>query len=109
MKSDLDDSLIELLDANDEACGTPQFVIIEGKKKRAIIEAVTTDEIIVAGGNAESGGFRARCRKAEFSEQPRQGEEIKKLADGPRLEILNLIERNGVEYEILAGDTTSEI
>lgn len=108
MSSEADDCLVELLDANDEFCGKPQFVLIEGKKKRAIIEEVTTDEIIVLGGSAEAGGFRAKCRKAEFSEQPEQGTRIQKLADGPVLEILNVIERNGVEYEIVAGDAVAE-
>jgi hypothetical protein len=108
MSSELDDCLVELFDANDEACGTPQFVFVDGKKKRAIIEEITTEEIIVAGGNAESGGFRAKCRKAEFAEQPTQGTDIKKQNQDRALSILSVIERNGVEYEITAGDPTSE-
>lgn len=107
--SEFDDCLVELQDVNDETCGKPQYVLIEGKKKRAILEDITTEEIIVAGGNAESGGFRAKCRKAEFAVQPEQGDVIRKGTDGRELSILSVIERNGVEYEITAGDPAAEI
>jgi hypothetical protein len=109
MSAELDECLFELMACNDETCGTPQFVLIEGKKKRAIIEDMTTEEMLVAGGNAESGGFRAKCRKADFASQPEQGDVIKKGTTGRELSILSVIERNGVEYQITAGDPSSEI
>jgi hypothetical protein len=107
--SEFDDAFVELLDCNDEVLGTPQIVLIEGRKHRAIIEEITVDEIIVAGGNAESGGFRAKTRKADFADRPEQGDEIKRITDDRALSILSIIERNGVEYEILAGDPASEV
>lgn len=109
MSSGFDDCMVELMDANDEACGTPQFVTIEGKTKRAIIEDMTTEEILVRGGIAESGGFRAKCRKAAFAQKPEQGDTIRKGTDGRELSVMSMIERNGVEYEITAGDPAAEI
>ena len=108
MTSELDDAFVELLDANDECCGTPQFVMIDGKQKRAIIEEITTDEILIMGGTGEKGGFRAKTRQAEFASSPIKGMSIQKLADGKPLTIINVSERNGVEYEITAGDFAIE-
>lgn len=107
INSELDAAFVELMDINDATCGTPQFVMIEGRKVRAIIEEITTNEILLAGGgggDVEAGGFRAKCRAVDFPSPPVTGTEIQKMADGKMLSILSFIERNGVEYEITAGD-----
>jgi hypothetical protein len=108
VNSDLDDAFVELLDANDEACGTPQFVTINGKKYRAIIDEIGAAEILVAGGNTEGEAFRAKTRKADFAKEPLKGATIRQFTDGKKLEILSIIQRNGVEYEITAGDPMAE-
>lgn len=107
INSELDAAFVELMDINDATCGTPQFVMIEGVRKRSINEDGTTNEILLAGGGGgdiEAGGFRAKCRKAEFAEEPVAGSAIQKMGTGKILSIISFIERNGVEYEITAGD-----
>lgn len=99
--SDLSDAFDELLDANDDATGIPQFAIVNGKKVRAIIEEMTNDEIMIAGGVAESGGFRVMVRKADFAWRPQQGDSIE--ARGQDLEVMSITNRNDVSFEIQAG------
>lgn len=106
--SDLDDAFVELLDVNDEVCGQPQFVIIGKRKVRAIIEEITTDETNLVGGVGEAGGFRAKVRQAEFASEPKQGTSIQKMGKGKVFDILSVVGRNGVEFEILAGDLSAE-
>lgn len=91
-----------LLDANDEVCGKPQTARIAGKPVRCIIEEITTDEILIAGGVAESGGFRLSCiPKESLSPKPEKGDSVE--ARDQDLELLSITERNDCNYEIVAG------
>jgi len=107
MQSELAQAFDELLDVNDAACGKPQFVRIEGIKHRAIVESIATDEMILIGGFADRGGFRAQVRKSDFGERPEENIAIQNGDKGEQFVILSLIERNGVTYEITAGDQAS--
>jgi hypothetical protein len=99
--SNLSDAFDQLLDACDEASGSPQFAIVNGRKVRAIIEEITSDEIMMAGGIAESGGFRVQVRWADFAQKPEQGDSVE--ARDQDLEVVSVVNRNDVVYEIAAG------
>lgn len=95
----------ELLDCNDELIGTPQTAKITGKTVRCIIEEITSEEIAISGGVAESGGFRLSCiPKEALSPKPEKGDSVE--ARDQDLELLSITERNDCTYEILAGALT---
>lgn len=92
----------ELLNAVDEVIGTPQTAKIGGRTVRCIIEEITSEEIAIGGGLAESGGFRLSCiPKESLPVVPDKGTEIQ--ARNQDLELISIIERNDSTYEIIAG------
>lgn len=98
----MSDARDELLDAADEVLGTPQTAKIGGKVVRCIIGEMTTDEILIAGGDSEAGGFRIESiPKEALSPEPEKGDEV--IARGKTFELLTIIERNGTTYEVTAG------
>lgn len=95
----------ELLDCNDESVGTPQTVKIGGKVVRCIIEEITSEEIAIGGGVAESGGFRLSCiPKESLPVVPDKGTAIE--ARNQDLELLSITEFNDCSYTITAGALT---
>lgn len=100
VREDLSDAFDELLDALGED------ILVERKKHRGIVEEISSAEISIGGGQSESGEFRVKLRKAEFSSIPSKGDSVK--VRGRDLEIVGpVIDRNGIEYEITVGDLTS--
>lgn len=92
----------QLLDCNDQVIGTPQTAKIGGKVVRCIIEEITSEEIAIGGGLAESGGFRLSCiPKESLPVVPDKGTEIQ--ARDQDLELLSIIEYNDCSYTITAG------
>lgn len=92
----------ELLDANDEACGAPQTAKIAGKPVRCIIEEITSEEIEISGGVAESGGFRLSCiPKESLSPKPEKGDSVE--ARDQDLELLSIVEFNNCSFTVTAG------
>ena len=108
--SELSDAFTELLDANDEALGAAQTVNIDGTDYRAIVEEIPHEEILVAGGYGQGGQFRATIAQTDENGDPvtRPGQGVAITVRGQTLEILNVTDRNGVSWEILAGDSTTE-
>lgn len=105
MSNAFSDARDELLDCVDETIGTPQTAKIGGKVVRCIIEEITSEEILIAGGTAESGGFRLSCiPKESLYQVPDKGTAVE--ARNQDLELLSIIERNDATYEILAGSLT---
>lgn len=95
----------ELLDAIDSEIATPQTAKIAGKTVRCIIEEITVDEILIAGGVSESGGFRLSCiPKESLSPKPEKGDSVE--ARDQDLELLSIVERNDCTYEVTAGALT---
>lgn len=95
----------ELLDCNDEVCGSPQTAKIAGKTVRCIIEEITSEEILIAGGEAESGGFKLSCiPKESLDPKPEKGDSVE--ARDQDLELLSIVERNAATYEVTAGALT---
>lgn len=92
----------ELLDANDEELGSPQAAKIAGKTVRCIIEEITSEEIEISGGVAESGGFKLSCiPKESLSPKPEKGDSVE--ARDQDLELLSIVEYNDCSYTITAG------
>ncbi len=62
-----------LLDAQEEAFGERMKATVGAvTDKDALVEELTYDEIIAAGGVGESGGFRIQMRKSDFVLTPTQ-------------------------------------
>lgn len=88
-------ALRQLIAANGEN------VFLNGKNYPGFVEEITHDEIILAGGYAEAGGFRATIPMADLPEKPEHGAAI--MAREKALEVIRITERNHVSYEITAG------
>lgn len=106
--SDLSDARDELQEAYEEAVGEKGFAIVNGKKVSCIIEEITSDEVLVSGGQAEAGGFRlSNIPIDSFSSIPEKGDPV--TARGFELEVIGpVINRNNVSYEITCGSLVGE-
>lgn len=97
----------ELLDANDEACGKPQFVLINGKKHRAIIAEVPSEAVFLAGGRGEAGQFTIQVAVSGFSEPPEKGDSVE--VSGKEYEIVGEVtNQNDATYSITVGDPNAK-
>lgn len=95
----------ELLDCNDEVLGSPQTAKIAGRTVRCIIEEITSEEIEINGGVAESGGFRLSCiPKESLPVKPEKGDAVE--ARDQDLELLSIVEYNDCSYTVAAGSLT---
>lgn len=95
----------ELLDCNDEVLGAPQTAKIAGRTVRCIIEEITSEEIEISGGVAESGGFRLSCiPKESLPVKPEKGDSVE--ARDQDLELLSIVEINDCSYTVAAGSLT---
>lgn len=109
--SELSDAAAELQAAYEEALGgKPIVVLIDGQRYPARYSDVTSDEIMLLGGIGEAGGFRVWVPCDKMAGAPEQGASIFDLRNenGRELQILSAINRNGVEWEITAGDLSAE-
>jgi hypothetical protein len=70
-----------------------------------IIEDITYDEIEVAGGRAESGGYLVVILKEDLPTMPEQFTPIE-VRDNS-LQILSAVDRNGVSWALTAADPVS--
>ena len=105
--SDLAEAFTELQESQSEATGTRQRVKIGRKFYDAIIETITENEVFVAGGVSENGGFRVIVAMSDFSDSPKKFTAITVPGSDP-LQILSVNPVNGVTYEITAGDPTQD-
>jgi hypothetical protein len=86
------------------ATGKEEFVLLNGKKKSALVSEITTDEAFISGGIA---GGEFTCTIPQ-SIQPKEPEKFTPIeVRGKRLQVLSCVSRNGVTWEIVAGDPTS--
>jgi hypothetical protein len=91
-----------LLNVNDAVSGSPQTAKISGKTVRCIIEEITSEEIEISGGRAESGGFRLSCiPKESLAPKPEKGDSVE--ARDQDLEQLTIVEFNDATFTIVAG------
>lgn len=92
----------ELQAAIDFEIGAPQTAKVDGKTVPCIICEMTTDEILIAGGDTNSAGFRLEnIPIASLVPEPKKGVSVE--ARGKTLKLLTIIERNAATYEITAG------
>lgn len=92
----------QLLNVNDATLGTPQTANIGGITVRCIIEEITVDEMAIAGGLTENGGYRLSCiPKESLPTVPVKGTPV--TARGKALELLTITEYNDSNYTVLAG------
>lgn len=95
----------ELQAAIDEEIGEPQTATVAGKLVTCIICEITTDEILIAGGESEAGGFKLEnIPIAQLTPEPEKGDAV--IARGKELELLTIVSRNAATYEIVAGSLT---
>lgn len=110
--SEITDAFDELLDAQEEATGERLKASVGAVvDKDAVIEELTFDEIVAAGGTAENGGFKLQMRKSDFPTRPpefdAQGVKTTVVARGVTLQLLSVTENNGILL-IGAGDSVAE-
>lgn len=83
-----------------------ETVSIDGEEYDGKVSVLTTDEILVAGGTAEAGGFRIMLRLADFPADP--DEFVPVVARGRTLKLIHPITRNNGHLEIIAADPASQ-
>lgn len=99
----LEKAFTRLLDRNDKVCGKKQIAVVNNRTVRALIAAITSEEVAIAGGSGEQGGFRIEVLVRGFASKPVKGNPVK--AHGRQLKVSGpVIERNQTTYEITAGD-----
>jgi hypothetical protein len=100
----LADAFDRLQQSKSRAVGKEEFVLLNGKKKSALVSEITTDEAFISGGIA---GGEFSCTIPQ-SIQPKEPEKFTAIeVRGKRLQVLSCVSRNGVTWEIVAGDPTS--
>lgn len=91
--------------AQARATGKPQKVWIGRKSYDAIVETLTEAEVMVAGGVAESGGFKASIAVSLYgATQPKRFTPAHTEGSW-KLEVLSCNTVNGVTHEIVIGDS----
>jgi hypothetical protein len=108
MAGALADAFQELLDANDEACGTPQFIQIDGKQHRAIHTEIPQDEQMLRGGIGEGGQFQSQVAIKDFAQPPEKGASAIVNGTGRELQVLGHLAVNSAVYIVTIGDLAAE-
>lgn len=98
---------VELYSAQTEAIGVAILATVTGyaASKPAIISDLTSDEIIVEGGEAEKGGFKLQMLASDFSSEPPKATVVtcNGAAAGLNLTVLSTNLNNGIRY-LTIGD-----
>lgn len=104
--SQLTEAWEQAYDAQTECIGVARTATVGGVTARAITTTLRTDEVLVAGGKAEAGGFTAQMLASDFPDgTPDKFTPIS--ANGQELQVLSADENNGILY-FTAGDPASE-
>ena len=85
---------------------SPAPVTIDGGNYSGVFEDLTTEEVNILGGVADSGGFRVMVGIDVLNEAPARFTPIS--GQGKDYQVLSSVLRNGVIHEISAGDPTAE-
>jgi hypothetical protein len=95
----------ELLDAQEEVLDERLTVTVgDVENKDAIVEKLTFDDIVAAGGVAEKGGFRLQVRESDF---PGDLHLRDATARGVTLKVMTEERNNGV-LVLTIGDPVAE-
>lgn len=84
----------------------PTRVKIDGKTFTMFVEDMTFDEVALAGGQGDQGGFRAMIPIPDCPERPAELAGIE--ARGKQFAVLNVVDLNGVAWQITAGDPVGD-
>lgn len=96
----LTDAFQHALDARERAVGIREKVNLNGTDLDALVETITFDDVVLAGGTGESGGYRAQI--AATITRPPQFSPI--IVRGETLQVLSVDDINGVSFVLTAGD-----
>jgi hypothetical protein len=102
----LSEAFQHCLNVREGALGFRDEVLLSGSPVDAMVEAITASEIFVAGGKAESGGFRCQIAVDDLSEPPAKFSPI--VVRGVALKVLDVDDINGIVWHVTAGDPASE-
>lgn len=91
-----------LLNAKERVVGEREKVTVDGVDKDALVEIISVEEVLLAGGVGEAGGFKCQIAVSEFEERPEDGTSIQ--VRDKELSVLQVDDINGVVYLITAGD-----
>lgn len=92
--------------SDDPANPKRQTIRIAGKEVPAIVEDVTFDALVTAGGEGDQGGFAAQVGIDSLPNRPKEGTEV--TARGQTCEILTVANINGVVWLITCGFIAAE-
>ena len=95
------DAFNELLTCQIEATGETRTATVGAVTASAFVERLSYDEIVVAGGVAESKGYKLMMRVSDFATRPAKNATA--VYGSLTLFVLEVTESNGV-YEITIGD-----
>lgn len=88
------------LNARERVVGVREKVNLNGVDVDALVDVITFDEKVIAGGTAESGGYRAQI--AATIPQPAQYSPC--IVRGESLQVLSVEDINAVTFTLVVGD-----
>jgi hypothetical protein len=94
------------LNARERVVGVREKINLNGVDVDAIVETITSDEVFVAGGIAEAGGFRCQIATNAVQQQPNDFDPI--IIRNRILQVLMSDDINGIVYHITVGDPVVE-
>ena len=102
----LSDAFHNCMDIREGALGFRDQVLLSGSPVDAIVETITAAEVFVAGGKAESGGFRCQISMEDLPDKPLKFSSI--VVRGADLKVLSSDDVNGIVWHVTAGDPAAE-
>lgn len=96
----LSDAFQHMLDSRERVVGVREKVNLNGVDLDALVDVITFDEKVIAGGTAESGGYR--CQIAATIPQPAQYSPC--IVRGETLQVLAVEDVNAVAFTLVVGD-----
>ena len=99
--SDFTDAFADLYEAQTESCGVSRTITIGAVTASAIVSPLTTDEVIVAGGIGDNGGYSAQVLVSDFATRPAKNATV--TFGASTLYVLQISESNGI-YTLTMGD-----
>lgn len=96
----LSDAFQHILDSRERVVGVREKINLNGTDRDALVETITSDEVVIAGGLVERGGYRAQI--AATIPQPVQFSPV--IIRGRTLQVLSVEDINAVSYTLIIGD-----
>lgn len=101
----LSDALQRMFNSRERVVGVREKVNLNGVDRDALVEVISFDDAVIAGGVAEAGGYRAQI--AATIPRPAQYSPI--IIRGETLQVLSVDDVNGVAFVLTAGDPGANI